>query len=303
MKKTVLAQSLIIALCSLGLTAHAADTRIEQSKNKMTQEQTVHSDKAVTAHEQAQKSMLDKINKDVLAGYQSVIKAMRLLQKNKDKDALEQLQAATGKFDVALAANPDLGLVSIDSDVSVHALITTPDLVREDTKTAIKLLKDQQVQMARTLLEPMRDEMVISQVYLPMATYPDAIKLASKYLVDKKKDKALETLDTALSTLVIKKTIIPLALIRAESLIQDAADLNKETKKDKAKQLLDAAAEQLEIATVLGYTQKDSKAYDDLKSQIKAIRKEIDGKNAVEKMYDKIKSSFTDLIKKESTVK
>jgi len=38
-----------------------------------------------------------------------------------------------------------------------------------------------------------------------------------------------------------------------------------------------------------------------MKSQIKAVKKEIDGKNAVEKMYDKVKASIQALIAKENT--
>ena len=132
-----------------------------------------------------------------------------------------------------------------------------------------------------------------------MGTYPDAIKLATKYLIDGKKDDAVVTLAATLSTIVVEKAIVPLAIIRTESLIKTASELDKEKDKVIAHELLDAAHEQLEIATLLSYTDEDSKAYEDLKAQIKAVKKEIDGKNAVEKMYDKIKGSIKRLIGKE----
>lgn len=166
----------------------------------------------------------------------------------------------------------------------------------------IDLLKDHKVQAARSILAPMKDEMVISQAYLPMMTYPDAIKWATKYLVEDKKDDALATLATTLSTIVIEKSIVPLAIVRTESLLKTASELDK-SQKAKAHELLDAAQEQLEIATLLGYTEKNSKAYDDIKAQIKAVKKEIDGKNAVEKMYDNVKASIKQLIGKEKETK
>jgi len=297
--KTKLIYSLIIGALMATPYANATDTTVNQGSNLTSQEQSVKSNNAVKDHVKEQNALLEKVNQGVLDGYKKVIEATKLLsQEGKEKEAIAALQEATGKFDVALAAEPALGMVAIDSDVSVHALITTPDLVKADVSLAIDLLKDHKIQIAKTLLEPMKDEMVISHVYLPMATYPVAIKLATKYLVEGKKADALTTLDTTLSTLVIKKEIVPLALIRVESLLSEAANLNKETDKTKAHALLDAANEQLEIASLLGYTDKNSKAYDDLKDQIKAVKKEIDGKNAVEKMYSKVISSVKDLFNK-----
>ncbi len=299
--KTKLINSLVIGALMTVPYAQAANTTVKQGTNLTSKEQTVKSNDAVQDHVKEQKALLETINQGVLDAYKKVVEATKLLsQKGKEKQAITILQEATGKFDVALAAKPDLGMVAIDADVSVDALITTPELVKADVRLAIDLLKDHKVQLARTLLVPMKDEMVISHVYLPMATYPAAIKLATKYLVEGKKDEALATLNTSLSTLVIKKAIIPLALIRVESLLSEAAKLDKETEKTKAHVLLDAANEQLEIAKLLGYTNKKSKAYDDLKDQIKAVKKEIDGKNAVEKMYSKVISSVKDLFNSES---
>jgi len=274
--------------------AQAANTSTEKGKNKISKEQTVSSDKAVKSLEKEQNELLKTVHEGVLDGYGDVLKATRLLAKDgKEKEAIALLQEATGKFDVAIAADPTLNLVPIDADVSMSALITTPALVKAETDIAIDLLKDHKVQAARAIVEPMKDEMVISHAYLPMGTYPDAIKLASKYLVDGKKEDALATLATTLSTIVIEKSIVPLM----------ASELDKSKDKAKAHELLNAAQEQLEVATLLGYTDKESKAYENIKDQIKAVKKEIDGKNAVEKMYDKVKASVKQLIGKEKETK
>ena len=142
----------------------------------------------------------------------------------------------------------------------------------------------------------MKDEIIISHAYLPMGTYPDAIKLATKYLVDGKKEDALATLATTLSTIVVEKAIVPLALVRAEDLLKTASELDKTKDKAKAQELLSAAQEQLEIAILLGYSDGQSKAYESIQAQIKAVKKEIDGKNIVEDLYDKVKLSIKGLI-------
>lgn len=154
--------------------AQAANIKIEKGKNQMSQEQTAKSDLAVKKHEEEQNALLEAVNKGVLEGYAKVVEATNLLhQEGKEKEAIAKLQEATGKFDVALAANPSIRQVLIDADVSVLALVTTPALIKFETDMVIDLLKNNKVQAARELLEPMKDEMLITSVYLPMATYPD----------------------------------------------------------------------------------------------------------------------------------
>lgn len=302
MKTKKLINSLLIGTLMIAPFVQAANTTTEKATNLMGKAQTEKSDQAVKQLENEQNALLKTVNQGVLEGYSKVLAATELLtKKGKEKEAISLLQAASGKFDVALAANPSLNLVPIDGGVSISALITTPKLVKEETDIVVDLLKKHKVQAARAMIEPMKDEMVIVNVYLPMGTYPDAIKLATKALVEGKKEDALLTLDTALSTIVMEETIVPLAIIRTESLLIEASALDKNKDKAKAHELLDAAQEQLEIATLLGYTDKDSKAYEDMKNQIKAVKKEIDGKNVVEKMYDKAKASIKNLINKEKT--
>ena len=133
-----------------------------------------------------------------------------------------------------------------------------------------------------------------------MTTYPDAIKLATKMLVEGKKDAASATLATALSTFVDEVSVVPLSLVRVEAMMLTASELDKDKDKDKALILLNAAEEQLKVATALGYTTKNAKLYEDLSEQIAALKKEVTGGNIVEKMYTKLKASIKNMIKKSS---
>lgn len=302
MKTKQLINSLLIGTLMIAPFAQATNTTTEKANNLMDKAQTEKSDQAVKALEKEQNALLKTVNQGVLDGYKKILDATKLLtQEGKEKQAISLLQEATGKFDVALAATPSLNLVPIDGEVSISALITTPELLKAETDVVIDLLRNHKIQTAQALLEPMKDEMVITNTFLPMGTYPNAIKLATKYLVEGKKQEALNTLDIALSTVVMEEAIVPLAIIRTESLLKEASSLDKNKDKAKAHELLDAAQEQLEIATLLGYADKASKAYEDMKNQIKAVKKEIDGKNVVEKMYDKAKTSINNLIHKEKT--
>ncbi len=303
---TLLVSSL--AISSVVLADQPADTTkkatakpLAQAKTDKAQAQT--NNKAIKKKQDKQNNLLEEVNKGISEGFNKVQEATKLINDGKEKEAIQALQDATGKFDIALAANPDIKLIPIAAEVRVNELLTTSALVKTQVDLAKDLLEDSSVQAARAVLLPLRDDMETRTAYLPMATYPDAIKLATKMLVEKNKDAALETLAVALTTVVEKASIIPLSLIRAEALITAASELDKEKGKDKALKLLDAAKEQLNVATALGYTTKDSNLYDALKDQISAVKKEITGGNVVEKLYDKLKTSFENLIKKNSDQK
>ncbi len=255
---------------------------------------------AIKAEQKTQHDLLHEVNKGVSEGFEHVLKATKLIEEDKSKEAIKELEAATGKFDIALAANPELGLVPIETGVKVTELITTPAAVKAQVEVAQKFLKDSKVQAARAILQPLRDDIETREVSLPMSTYPTAIKLATKMLVEGKKDAALSTLATALTTLVEKRAIIPLSLIRVQSMVAAASELDKEKGKDKALLLLDAAEEQLQLAVALGYADKHSALYKDLSEQVKALMKEAKGGNVVERLYSKLNKSIKDLLKKSS---
>ena len=291
MKNISIAVLLAAILAAQGVPA-AEDGAGRPAQSQATQE-------AVTQEKNRQDTLLKEIHTGVVEGMDKVIEAAKLLSEGKDKEALEALQAATGKFDTALAADPELALVPVDAEVLVYSVVAPLEAVREHIELARKLLDAGKVQLARAVLSGLRDELEISTVYLPMGTYPDAAKLAAKYLVDKKREEAVAVLDAALRSMVVESVSIPLGLVRARSLIRQASLVDREKSKEKALELVAAAREQLEIAKVLGYTDKNSASYDDLREQIENLEKEIKGPNVVEKLYEKLAASFEALIEKE----
>ena len=297
MKYQTLTNSILISTLLASPVVLADSKTANKQAEAVTAEQKSTSNEAIKKLEKEQHALLEVFNKNVASGFEKVKEATRLIkQDGKEKEAIAALEAATGKFDIALAANPELNLVPIDTAVTITDLLATPDTIKESTDLAIDLLKDHKVQAARALLVTLEDEMVTETTYLPMAVYPDAIKLATKALVAGDKDEAATILKTALSTFVIKQSVIPLALVRAESFLKEAAELDKNKDKDKISDHLKAAEQQLEIATLLGYTDKKSKAYEDIKDQIKDLEKAVDTDNAVESLYKKLKTSFRNLI-------
>ncbi len=295
MKKTMLNGLLVASmLASSALWAEA-------DKPVLSEAQQATSEQAIAKQEGKQNAMLQAINEEVVTGFAKVQEAARLLtQEGREKEAIAALEAASAKFDIALTAKPDLSLVPIDTRVTIAELLTTPEMIEEASDTAVDMLRDGKLQAARKILLPLRDEMVTESVLLPMETYPDAIKLATAELIKGNKEKAMGILGEAFNTFVLMRSVVPLSLLRAEGFIIEASKLDKEKDKEKARKLVEAAQMQLEVAVLLGYADKKSQAYEDLKDQAKALRKEIDGGNVVEKLYFKLKQGLRKLIGEES---
>lgn len=275
-------------------------TIAKDTKPQVSKEQDKSNKKAISDKAESQKGLLKEVHKGASEAFWKVVNAVKFINDGKEKEAIKALQDATGKFDVALAADPNLGLLPVASTVKVTELLTTPEAIKAQVSIASKFLKDSKVQATRALIMPLQDDLTTKTTYLPMTTYPDAIKLATKMLIEGKKDAALATLETAFSTTVEEVSVIPLSLLRAEAMILAASELDKEKDKEKVLVLLTAAQNQLEVAVNLGYTSKNASSYEGLTSQIKALKKEVKGANIVEKLYSKIKSSFKDLINIES---
>ena len=233
--------------------------------------------------------------KDIVAGMQNTFAALKAMQAGKKDEAKKALEAANKSFDAALKADPSLNLIPIDERFKAFAFMGTSDVIEARLKLAQQLLKAHDTQAATAVLLPLKDELDISVISIPMKIYPLATKLALEEL-NKGNDKAaFAAIAEAMNSLVVVSAIIPTPLLVAEDLITEASKLDK-SKKEEAKKLLSAAKEELKRAELLGYATRHEDAYKLLNDDIEKVQKEIKGKNAVEKMYDTLKNDFKKII-------
>jgi len=209
------------------------------------------------------------------------------LDKKDTNKAKSDLEKAIGKLEVALSAKHSPKLLPIDATVKATEYLGSIKDVKAGIDTTIDLLKDHKVQEARAIINALVSEIDIISVNLPVATYPQALKLAASYLHDGKVDQAKEVLVTALSTLVEDVVVIPIPIVKATALIDTASKIAKKDK-DQALKHLDLAKEELEKAELLGYTSKSDVTYKSLYKQIKKVKKEIKGKNKAEKLFEEL---------------
>jgi len=282
--------SLALASMLVGISAFGAT-----SMNKVVSVR--HSKSAVKKEVNYQSKKFKLASKDIQKGLNDTLKAIDALQKDKTKEAAKYLKDATASFNRALKVNPALKLVPIENDVIAYRFDGGPKAIKDAVKLAKSMLSKNQVQLAREILIPLKDEIDISTHYLPMDLYPNSTKIAAKLLERGKKKEALRELVLGLSTIVGDEVVMPIPLLAAQDLVVSASKLDKKRKKD-ALALLDQAKVELQKALLLGYTTKHTKEYKNLTKLINGIEKEIKGKNKVEKLYENLKHKFKELIGK-----
>ena len=229
---------------------------------------------------------------DAVAALQETEAALASLAAGKTNDAIAALERATGKLDIVLAADPDLALAPVDVRATVHDVIAAPDVVAALRQRAEAALDEGRLQDARHLIGDLASEHVISVTSIPLATYPAAIKQAAALIHANKPAEAATVLETALSTLVVEETVIPLPLVRAEALLDSARPLAEKPQRaaeenDRLRRLLDAARLQIELAQALGYATRDD--LEALSNELKTIQRKTEGQGFATGLFDRIK--------------
>jgi len=290
MKKNLLISTIVAGLI-LGSTALYAG-------EKTAKETISHSIKvSVEKEKKKQKENFTAAPKEIVDGFNATVDAIEFLDKNDVQHAKKALRSASKNFDTALKASPELDLVPFAQEVVVHEFLGNAKTVKKSLVLVGTLIDDYDTQVARTVMAPLEDEMIVTTQAIPMKLYPLATKNALEALEKGKKDEAIELLDVSLNTIVTETVLMPLPLLVAEDLVYAAADVDKENKTDALK-LLTLAQDELQKGIYLGYTKKHAPEYKAIDESIEAIKKEIKGKNAVEKLYDKLKESFGSLVDK-----
>ncbi len=222
------------------------------------------------------------------------------LDKKDTKLAIKDLEDAIGKLEVILADKNSPKLLPVDTSVSAVEYVGSVEDLKKSLDIVSELLDDGKVQEARKILSTLQSEIDLVSINLPLASYPDALKLAAKYLHSNNIEGAKAVLAAALNTMVKEVVVVPIPLLKADSLIAAASEVAKKDR-DQAIKHLNAAKEELKIAQTLGYLSDSDVTYKILNDKIDEVEKEIKGKNEVAKLFEDLKAkmkSFKEKIKK-----
>ncbi len=238
-----------------------------------------------------------KLVKEAVNSLKDAHEALVLLEKKDKENAVKKLESALGKLEVILASKKVPEQLPIDSVVRIKEYVGTSKDIDTAVNMARTLLNKNKVQEARTVLMPLVSQIDVTTVSLPLGSYPDALKLAAKYVHSDELEKAKEVLGIALSTFASVTEVVPIPLIKASDLIAASSVIAKEDK-NRALRYLDAASESLKVAHKLGYVSKSTTTYKVLQEQIEAVQKEIKGPNKAEKLFETLKASLKEFKEK-----
>ncbi len=248
---------------------------------------TMQKDFKVKIDEDTQKAL------DILKQTQEVIDQ---ISKDQKEEAKKKLANLIGELEILITKNPKVSLIPVNVNYELRDAVVDIETAKNLIEEAKKEFESGYYQSAKKVLNALSSEYVIKISFLPLATYPDAMKIAAKLLDEDKKDEALAVLINALYILAIQEIAIPLPILRAEEYIKAAAIAVKDKKEEyiaTAVVLLENAEYQLQLAEVMGYGKKD-KEYKDLAMAIKelkeAIKEKLETESLFDKLADKIKS-------------
>jgi len=241
----------------------------------------------IKAEKDAQNTQLIK---EAIRAIQYTQDALIYLNAGKVDKAKEALKEAIGQLAIVLNSPNPPYLLPVDIQIEIYEFQGTIEDIAKLVAQAKLLVAENRLPEAREVLNALRDEIVIKTINLPLATYPAALQLAIRYINEGKIKEAKDVLAMALSTLVEIDTIIPIPLVKAEALVEEAAKIVKKDKKQALK-YLEEAKYQLKLAELLGYTSKSDITYKKLQEAIKKLEQEI-------KANRKTEGLFKDLLKK-----
>ncbi len=227
---------------------------------------------------------------------QQTAEAIKLIKEEKIDEAEKLMAKIVGELEILIAKNPEMALIPVDVAYETRDLVVDIPTVYEMTESAQKAMDEGYYQLARKILSDLASEIVIKTSNLPLATYPDAMKMAVKLLDEGKKDEAVAVMVNALNMLVVIEQNIPIPVIRAEEYIKAAATVmegEEENKREVAINLLDNADYQLKLAEALGYGKRD-KEYKELALAIEELKKALSEKHETETLFKDLKQKIED---------
>jgi ribonuclease HII len=228
-----------------------------------------------------------KLVQEALTSLNLSAKALKELNSNKKEDAKKDIELALGKLEAILSLKDTPKLLPIENRMVVKNFVgdaKSVDLALENVK---KLMDNGKIQEAGELLFSLQSEIDLTVVSLPLVTYPDALKLASKYIIENKPNRAKEVLKGALNTFAEVKQIIPIPLINTVELVAIASDIAKDNREQALKHLT-MANDELNKAEKLGYISRSTTTYKQLHELIEGVEKEVKGPNKAEKLFEEL---------------
>jgi ribosome-binding protein aMBF1 (putative translation factor) len=233
------------------------------------------------------------LSREALATLGETRVLLQTIERGDTVRAIELGHKLIGELEVMLARDPSLSQLLVDVDYQKIESVADIATVRNVVKLAREAMKKGYYRQAAGLLENMKSEIVISNYYIPTATYPEGIKVATALLEEGKSEAAKAVLYGVLTTILVEKTILPLPVLKAHEMVAEAARLDAEDHANSAAvlNLLHNANYQLHLAEEMGYGKRD-KEYALLYDRIRELERSVGKKENSTSKFDSLKQEM-----------
>lgn len=256
-------------------------------------ETEVHQEQAISELEQ-------RLVQEAVSAVEETKRAIAAIEKNERDVAIKAIEQAIGELDVILARDPDLALLPTDYGFTIVNADLEDEKTIKDIRREIKsAINFGYFAVARRLLNSLASEIRVTITNLPLASYPDALKLAVRLIDEDKSQEATEVLELALSTFVLEEEYLPIPLLKAHKLIEDASG---QSEREEAMQLLAEAHTQLRLSQQLGYAEADVE-YDELKLELKNLERKLKAGEKTHQIFNDLRSKISGFFQRISQAK
>jgi hypothetical protein len=158
----------------------------------------------------------ETLDANAVAAIDAAIKSINALAAGKTKEALQLIEQATGKVDVAIARNPRLARIPVRTEALIlDAAPADMGEIRRLADLAETAVSLEDYPGGRSLLDALRSEIRIRTWHLPLVDFPTALREAAS-LLDRDREAAGRALSAALRTLVASDRVMPIPLLLAQ---------------------------------------------------------------------------------------
>ncbi len=275
-------------------------TEIKQSEavtvdSNLEEQSSLNSKTTEVEQEQTITELEKRLVREAVNAVEETKQAIAAIEKNDRQTAIRAIEQAVGELDIILARDPDLALLPTDYEVAVvNMALEDKKTIRGVRREIKKAINYGYFSVARRLLNSLKSEICVIVTNLPLASYPDALKQAVRLLDEDKSEAAKEVLELALSTFVIEEEYLPIPLLKAHRLIEDAS---AKSDRDQAMQLLADARTQIKLSQELGYAEADVE-YDELKTELRNLEKQLKAGENTHHTFRELKTKLANFFRR-----
>lgn len=250
---------------------------------------------SVAAALESERQRMHQAPKEVKDALRYSAKAMKALRRDDDTTAGHSLEEAERLFEIALTNDPDLERVPVAQTIVMNDLVITPEAAAKAVRQAGDALAAHRTQEARSLLEPLHEELCVVTQVLPMHLYPKAAKAALAKLKAGDREGAFAALHNAFETLETEEAVLPLPLLKARAFAQTAAAMTGHDPSAR-KVILEHTRDELTDAVLLGYVSEADPGYKAVDKRLEAVEKAFDRRSGVNAPLDGVIAAFDNLL-------